>query len=179
METFTKISYYALIGVAVALGALLLLVQTSIIPGYEAKIVQSGSMEPAIATGALVIVKAEARYAVSDVITFTTRGTSDVPTTHRIIEDGLQAGELVYTTKGDANNDVDPEPVRPENIIGKVILAIPFLGYLLDFARQPLGFFLLIGIPALLIFAEEVGKIVKEVKQPKRKPDEPTDTTHV
>jgi len=176
METLTKISYYALIGVAVALGALLLLVQTSLIPGYEAKIVQSGSMEPAIATGALVIVKAEARYVVEDVITFTTRSDSDVPTTHRIVEDGLQAGELVYFTKGDANNDVDPEPVNPANVLGKVILDIPYLGYLLDFARQPLGFFLLIGIPALLIAFEEISVIVKEVRKKKR-PEE-SETNH-
>ncbi len=175
METLTKISYYALVAIAVALGVMLLLVQTSLIPGFEAKIVQSGSMEPAIATGALVIVKAEERYAVDEVITFLTRGSSDVPTTHRIVEDGLQAGKLVYYTKGDANGDTDPEPVVLENIIGKVILDIPYLGYLLDFARQPLGFFLLIGIPALLIAFEEITVIVKEVR--KKKPEE-TETNH-
>jgi len=165
MEKLTKIAYYALIGVAIALGALLLLVQTPVISGFEVKIVQSGSMEPAIATGALVLVQAQDRYEVEEVITFTTGGEGDIPTTHRIIEDRLQAGELVYVTKGDANNDADPEPVAPGDIIGRVILAIPFLGYLLDFARQPLGFFLLIGIPALLIFFEEVSNIVTEVKR--------------
>jgi len=175
MEVFTKISYIALTLIAVALGALLLLVQTSIIPGYQALIVQSGSMEPAIDTGALVIVQARDRYAVDEVITFTTGDADGIPTTHRIVEDGLQAGALVYTTKGDANNDTDPEPIRPENVIGRVLLDIPFLGYLLDFARQPLGFFLLIGIPALLIFVEEAGKIVKEVKAGRRKPEEPVD----
>jgi signal peptidase len=171
MERLTKIFYFTLIGVAVALGALLLAVQTSIIPGYEAKIVQSGSMEPAIKTGALIIVKAEERYMVDDVVTFTTRGTSDIPTTHRIIEDGLRAGDLVYFTKGDANATADQELVLPANIIGKVILAIPFLGYLLDFARQPLGFFLLIGIPVILIMIEEVGTIVAEVRKSKKGPE--------
>ena len=141
------------------------LVQTDFLPSVDVKIVQSGSMEPAIPTGSLVLVKAEERYQTDDVITFTTRGVSDVPTTHRVVRDALQAGDLVYYTKGDANNDIDPEPVRPENIIGKVVFSVPYLGYLLDFARQPLGFILLIGVPAGLILFEEVSTIIGEMRR--------------
>jgi len=166
---FSKILYYSLVTGAFALVLLLVLVQTSLIPGYQARIVQSGSMEPAISTGALVVMHEQDRYEVDDIITFTTSG-SDIPTTHRIMEDGLQQGELVYYTKGDANNDGDPEPVTLGQILGRVLFSIPYLGYLLDFARQPLGFALLIGIPALLIAVEEVGSIIKEFR--KRKPEE-------
>ena len=171
-----KIGYYTLASAAVLLGLLLLLVQTNLTPNFDVKIVQSGSMEPAISTGSLVLVQAQARYQTDEVITFTTRGTSDVPTTHRIVEDRLQAGDLVYYTKGDANPDVDPEPVRPENVIGKVIFTIPYLGYLLDFARQPLGFILLIGVPAGLIVFEEVSSIWGEVR---KKPVETKEETDV
>jgi len=166
---FSKILYYTLVTAAFALVLLLVLVQTSFIPGYQARIVQSGSMEPAISTGALVIVRAQTQYSVDDVITFTTAG-ADIPTTHRVISDGLQQGELVYNTKGDANNDQDPESVTLSQILGRVILSIPYLGYLLDFARQPLGFVLLIGVPALMIFIEEAGSIVREFKNRKPEP---------
>lgn len=169
---FTKILYYSLVTGAFALVLLLVLVQVSLIPGYEARIVQSGSMEPTIQTGALVVVRAQERYEVNDIITFTTSG-SNIPTTHRIIEDGLRQGELVYNTKGDANNDTDPEPVKLSQILGRVLFSIPYLGYVLDFARQPLGFILLIGIPALMIFVEEAGNIVAELRKKKKElPDE-------
>lgn len=174
MDTLIKIGYGLLVIVAISLGALLLVVQTSIIPGFEAKIVQSGSMEPAILTGSLVIVQASDSYAINDVVTFQSRS-SDIPTTHRLIGDELQEGELRYETKGDANEDPDATFLRPEQIIGKVILSVPYLGYLLDFARQPLGFFLLIGIPVLLIAWEEVGVIVKEMR--KKRPEE-AETNH-
>lgn len=169
---FSKILYYGLIIGAFALVLLLVLVQVSLIPGYQARIVQSGSMEPTIHTGALVAVHKAERYEVGDIITFTTSG-SNIPTTHRIVKDGIEQGEIVFTTKGDANNDNDPEPVTLKQILGRVMFSIPYLGYLLDFARQPLGFGLLIGVPALLIFVEEVGSIVGEVR--KRTPEEVAD----
>jgi len=166
---FSKIIYYSLITAAFALVLLLVLVQTSFIPGYQARIVQSGSMEPAISTGALVLVREQPQYSVDDVITFTTDG-ADIPTTHRVMSDGLQQGELVYYTKGDANNDQDPEPVTLAQILGRVLFSIPYLGYLLDFARQPLGFVLLIGVPALMIFVEEASSIVREFRGRKKEP---------
>lgn len=165
MGALLKIGYYSLALLALLLGVLLLLVQTSILPNFAVKIVQSGSMEPAISTGSLVVIKAEERYHTGEVITFTAERTSDIPTTHRIVRDTLEEGQLVYHTQGDANNAVDPQPVLPENVLGKVILSVPFLGYLLDFARQPLGFVLLIGVPAGLILFEEISNIVSEVRQ--------------
>src|SRR6056297_3375596 len=166
---YSKILYYGLVTAAFALVLLLVIVQTSLIPGYEARIVQSGSMEPAVSTGALVVVREQAQYSVDDVITFTTSG-SDIPTTHRIMSDGLQQGELVYYTKGDANNNQDLEPVTLAQILGRVLISIPYLGYILDFARQPLGFVLLIGVPALMIFVEEAGSIVREFRNRKPEP---------
>lgn len=172
MDTLIKIGYYLLVALAISLGALLLIVQTSFIPGFEAKIVQSGSMEPAILTGSLVIVQELERYTIDDVITFQTRS-SDIPTTHRLIGDELQAGELRYVTKGDANEDADAASINPDRIIGKVILAIPYLGYLLDFARQPLGFVLLVGVPVGLIALEEISSIIGEIKKkPVAEPEE-------
>lgn len=159
MRLLQTILYYGFIFVVFLLGALLFLVQTEVLTGYELRIVQSGSMEPAISTGSLVLVSAQERYAVGDVITYRNPGNDGVPTTHRIIEEGLQGGELAYTTQGDANESIDPRAVVDEWIIGKVVLAVPYLGYLLDFARQPIGFIFLIVLPALLIVFEEVTNL--------------------
>ena len=160
MSKLFTIFYYTLALGALGLGTILVLMQTDIIPGYDVRIVQSGSMEPAISTGSVVVIQDRERYEVGDIITFGgDRSPDGLPTTHRIIEDRLQDGDLIFVTQGDANESPDTEPIRPADIRGTVILDIPVLGFILDFARQPLGFALLIGIPAAFIVFEESSNI--------------------
>lgn len=140
------------------------------IPGnIEVKIVQSGSMEPAIKTGALSVIKPSSRYSVGDVIMFGPDTKTQVPTTHRIVADEVRSGVFYYTTKGDANEDPDPQAVAQSEVIGKVLFSIPYLGYLLDFAKKPVGFALLVGVPAVLVIFGELEKIWREIKKVKRK----------
>lgn len=136
------------------------------IPGnIEVKIVKSGSMEPTIMTGSIVVVKPSASYAVNDVITFGEDTKRQIPTTHRIIATNGDFKSISYTTKGDANEEQDPAPVSQSDIIGKVVLAVPYAGYILDFARQPIGFTLMIGIPAGIIILDELLRIFTEVRK--------------
>lgn len=136
------------------------------IPGkLEVKIVQSGSMEPTIKVGSLVVIKPAGSYQVGDVVTFGKDNKKEVPTTHRIVADRVENGTLLFTTKGDANEDNDTKEIRRNEIIGKVIFSVPFLGYIIDFAKQPVGFAILIGLPALYIAYDEVTKIVREIRK--------------
>lgn len=167
------IFYYALAVFAFGFGGMLLILQTDLLPGYEVRIVQSGSMEPAIRTGSVVVIQEREQYQVGEIITFGDGSFNTLPTTHRITGDIVSGGELAYTTKGDANESADLEPVRLSDIRGAVVLTIPYLGYLLDFARQPLGFALLIGVPALLIVFEEVSSIYATIRG--RKEDDVSD----
>ena len=128
--------------------------------GYEVKVVQSGSMEPAIKTGGIVVIAPTKNYRVGDVVTYGRDTRGKIPVTHRIIED---AGRGYYVTKGDANQNTDPKTVAERNIIGKVVLSIPYLGYAIQFARTPLGFILLIGFPALVIILDEFANITWEI----------------
>ena len=171
--TFYAIFILLLLGVAG-----LFLASMLPIPGnVQLKIVKSGSMEPSIMTGSVVIVKPTDSFAVGDVITFGADTGKQIPTTHRIIETRTDTGRTYYTTKGDANEEADPKQVATSDIIGRVILAVPYAGYILDFARQPLGFTLMIGIPAGIIILDELLRIFAEVRRmrrPKmRRPDEP------
>ena len=129
---------------------------------YSLKIVLSGSMEPTIKMGSLAVVRPVENYETGDVITFQTG--SNTPTTHRIYDTTVVNGDLAYTTKGDANNTPDPNNVLEKDIVGRVFFSIPYAGYVIDFVSSPLGFALLIGLPAILIIAGEVKKIYKEVK---------------
>src|SRR3989344_9569387 len=165
MKSLFKIGYGIFVVAVVVLGLLLL---TSLIPipgNIEIKIVQSGSMEPAIKTGALVVIKPSDEYHVDDVIMFGEDTKTKVPTTHRIVADEVRSGVFYYTTKGDANEDPDPQQVAQTEVIGKVLFSIPYLGYVLDFAKKPLGFALLIGIPAAIVVFDESGNIWRETKR--------------
>ena len=168
MKTLYKISYFTIIGALIALG-LLLVVSLVPIPGnIQVKIVQSGSMEPTIKTGSLTVVKPLASYAVGDIIMFGPESKTQLPTTHRIVADEVRSGVFYYTTKGDANNGTDLQSVRESEVIGKVFFSIPYLGYLLAFAKKPLGFLLLIGVPTIIVILDEVATIRREMKSMKQ-----------
>lgn len=136
------------------------------IPGnIEVKIVKSGSMEPTIPTGSLIVVKPAASYAVGDIVTFGPDTKADIPTTHRIVEVQEESGQRLFITKGDANEEQDPQPVRGSEIIGAVKFSAPYVGYVIAFAREPLGFALLVVVPAALVILEEVIVIYKEARK--------------
>jgi hypothetical protein len=61
--------------------------------------------------------------------------------------------------------------VKKENVIGKAVSTIPYLGYIGYFVRTPIGFILLIIIPATLLIIMEIRKIVKYQKQKQDKKD--------
>jgi len=168
MDSLYKIGYAIFVTIVIFV-AVVILASVLPIPGkLEMKIVQSGSMEPTIKTGALAVIKPSDSYQVGDIITFGKDTKTEVPTTHRITANRVENGVMVYTTKGDANEDKDTREVRQSEIIGKTLFSVPYLGYIMDFAKQPLGFILLIGLPALYIIYDEVVKIVGEVKKLKK-----------
>ncbi len=146
------------------------------LPGaIEIKIVKSGSMEPAIMTGSLVVIKPDvttygAKYNVGEVITFGPDTAREIPTTHRVVAIARdENNQFVYATKGDANEEQDPNPVPAADVIGEVVVAVPYAGYILDFAKKPLGFALLIGIPAAAIMIDEAAVVFKEFAKMRRR----------
>ncbi|MCJ7560827.1 signal peptidase I, partial [Candidatus Bathyarchaeota archaeon] len=79
--------------------------------------VYTGSMEPAIPVGGIVVIKPvdSETLKTGDIICF--QLSEDTSVTHRIVN--ITDGGLV--TKGDANDGPDQWTVKKENVIGKVI----------------------------------------------------------
>ena len=96
--------------------------------GLATFVVTGGSMEPTIHKGSLVIdepVSAD-KLRLGDIITF---DHYDQTTTHRIVGlEGSTSGAM-FSTKGDANQVTDPEPLAFPGRVGLVKLAIPGVGY--------------------------------------------------
>jgi len=120
--------------------------------------VYTGSMEPAIPVGGLVVIQTvdPTMVTVGDVICFKSSGISSV--THRIIsqtEDG-------FITKGDANEEPDLQPVTYNQIVGKVTFTIPLVGYLGFFVKTPIGFAALILFPASALIFLEIRRLLRK-----------------
>jgi len=161
--------YYVFLGVIGAIAILLIVSVFPITGNFKVLTVQSGSMMPAIKTGSIVLVKPTNNYKIGDIITFGQISKTKTPTTHRIAEIEVANGQPIYTTKGDANNAPDQKQVPAKEVIGRVLLDVPFLGYAVAAAKKPWGFMLLIAVPALLVIYEEAHKIWQEIKKSKTK----------
>jgi signal peptidase I len=93
--------------------------------GYRFFVVKTPSMATVAPVGTLVAVHPETSYAIGDVISFSR---SDRSYTHRIVASTAQG----WSTKGDLNGSPDPLPVTNSQIIGKVVFAGKYLGFLID-----------------------------------------------
>ena len=86
------------------------------------------SMMPEIYQGDIVIIKKcnANDVNVGDIIEYQTE---DYNIIHRIIEKKQNNGNFIFTTKGDNNKQPDSDPVNENQLIGKVILRVKYLGY--------------------------------------------------
>lgn len=108
--------------------------------GIYPYVVLSGSMEPTIKTGSIILVQTRIGELESgDIITYQL-GNENI--THRIVS---HTGRN-YITKGDANEQKDFLPVKRRQIKGKVVCSIPSLGYVVLFIRTLKGICLLLLI---------------------------------
>lgn len=129
---------------------------------YSAYVILSGSMAPAIPVGGVVVAQKQPKYEQGDAVTFV-QGKTTV--THRVASVDTSTGTVAYTTKGDANKSVDPGSVTESAVTGKVLWTIPYLGYLVEFAKTPKGFLVLVVIPATIVIYEELKSIRLELSR--------------
>jgi signal peptidase I len=120
------------------------------------------SMQPLISENSLTITKPSDYYNVGDIISYYQQvDKKEVIVTHRI----AQIAGNVYLTKGDYNEYIDNQVVKPRLVIGKVVLIIPWLGLLFSLIKHPLGNLFFIILPATAIIIREIYRIKKLFKK--------------
>mgnify|MGYP003296247762 CR=1 FL=1 len=140
-------------------------------PVFNAYVVLSGSMLPEIEVKDIVVTKKVSAddLEVGDIITFIAPDSryGGISITHRIIEKYYDEslGSYTYRTKGDANNTADSSLVPNDNILGRVILKIPKLGFLQDLLASKGGLIFVVLIPCLVILSYDIMKILKKLGQ--------------
>jgi signal peptidase len=122
---------------------------------------RSGSMEPAIHVGDVVIDKKisplDARS--GDVVTFSDPSGEKRLITHRIRSLRATGNVVHVVTKGDANNTVERWTVPANGRIGRVVLRVWKIGYPLVYVHSRYGLIGLVAIPALLLCLLELRRI--------------------
>ena len=103
-------------------------------------VVMSGSMEPNIKVGSVSFVNTRYPYEkvqVGDIIAFKREA---IFATHRVVE----ITDEGFITKGDANNIADGKIVSQNEYVGKNILSIPKIGYIIQATQTKAGKVILI-----------------------------------
>jgi signal peptidase I len=123
----------------VVLGAVILAVAFVIVTvqyGWQYDAVLSGSMEPKIAVGGLVVIRPvdPQLLKTGDVISFKLPNIS-TPICHRVIEIDETADGRVFHTKGDANEEADLNPVPASAVLGRQTFYLPCVGRLASLSR--------------------------------------------
>ena len=143
--------------------------------GVGATVVLSGSMEPTLSTGDLLIIAEQESYGVDDVVVFQSNRMAVV---HRIIEikeetvegeDGEEI-QMIAITQGDANNTPD-DPIQMSQIKGTVVLRVPLVGYLVNMIKTPLGTILILAAAVFLLersFHKEKEKDLDKLEEIRR-----------
>jgi signal peptidase len=150
------------------LGLLAITVGPRILP-YQALVVRSGSMEPAIPTGSIVFfhkVAAE-KVEVGDVIVFTRPGEPGERVTHRVYRVSNSPTGRYFITKGDANGAPDDWRVPAAGTGWVASFHVPYVGYVLADLQSTTARLLLLLIPALLLGAITLYEIWHERRRDK------------
>ncbi len=139
--------------------------------GFSVMRVETGSMEPELKTGCIVVAKEtkQSELNVGDIISFYSPDPDPMINgrveTHRIVERHyLISGEGEYITKGDANQSDDIAPVLYKRIIGKVVLNLGVVsGSVLGILQNPKVIFFLIILPLIFITFSEAVNLVNMI----------------
>ena len=127
--------------------------------GYKPFIVLSGSMEPAIMTGDIVLTKETSpnNIAEDDIITFRVDKSSQTAVTHRVIEIKNEDGNISFMTKGDANIGVDANEVKVEMLEGKYLGRLGGIGNFAIFLQTPIGLLVFVVVPLCLFIIYDMA----------------------
>ncbi len=129
------------------------------IGGFCPLIVLTGSMEPEISSGDLIIVKQidGADVKENDVIAFfDPDGNGQSILTHRVVGITEKDGQTAFYTKGDANNTDDRLPVTADKLVGSYKFRIRGMGNVAMFMQTTTGLIVCVVLPLILLVGYDI-----------------------
>jgi len=161
------------------IGAFWIGLRTYLSTEYPLLAVASGSMIPTLNIGDLIVVQGGldvddiiAEYETGDIVVFHKPSNPDELIVHRAVE--KTNDEL--RTKGDNNAHPDYWKVTDDELVGKVVGNIPYLGHVPLFVHTPTGIMIILLVIVVLILLEFVIPIAREKTKAKQQVEETTVT---
>jgi signal peptidase I len=129
--------------------------------GLDSFSILSGSMEPTLMVGDMVVDRRVRASAIrpGDIVTFRDPDDDSRLLTHRVIRYRVRNSTAYVMTKGDANHGVEHWSIPLEGTVGRVEFRLPRLGYALMRMGGRAGRLALIAIPALLLGLFELKRL--------------------
>ncbi|MGJ9373690.1 signal peptidase I [Nesterenkonia sp. CF4.4] len=148
-RAFTLVSWAFL--TTVVLLVLLVLVIPRLLGAVPLAVLTS-SMEPSLPPGTLVVSQPvdPAEVGIGDVITYQPESGNRTLITHRVISVGYGEAGSTYVLQGDNSGAAD-DPIVEDQIMGKVIYSVPFVGYLTSALPTADRAWVITGIGGVLI----------------------------
>jgi signal peptidase I len=148
------------VAIGIAIGSFGVVVAPSLFGGRSLT-VMSGSMEPALGVGDVVISSrvSPAEVRVGDIVTFNDPEGTGKLITHRVRQLRIVDGTAKVVTKGDNTNAVERWDMPATGSLGRVEYHVPLLGFLVFWLHGPFASVALILIPAVLLAGFELWRI--------------------
>lgn len=140
-----------LAGLLIGLVGIAGLTQVAERTGRSVFVIHGSSMRPALPLGALVVVEPVDPLTVraGDVLSVQTdRG---LVYTHRVVEVIGPAEDLSFRTRGDANADPDPVAAPAASVVGRVVLSLPVVGFVVALLGITSGLISLVSLLGTLL----------------------------
>jgi signal peptidase I len=137
--------------------------------GKEIMTVLSGSMEPGIKTGAIIAVQSvkpeqQGTFKAGDIITYKSTDDLNNLITHRIVKVHRSGNDVEYITKGDNNDEQDPNPIPSANVVAQYAgFTIPLLGYFLTWVKSTVGIVAMMIIPGFILIISTFFSLYKSI----------------
>ncbi len=155
---------------AIITAASVVFVLFNVVSGAKGYAVITDSMSPVFNRGDAVFVKQVDFDSVreGDIVTVEFQDKSGF-FTHRIVSVDYDAG--MFRTKGDANENEDPQPSMAEQIKGKVWYSVPLLGYISIFISSLNLIKISVILAVVLIALITLTTIIQKTKKSKSRGD--------
>ncbi|MDD1652577.1 MAG: signal peptidase I [Methanomicrobiales archaeon] len=164
-KTLVRSTEWVLVAVPILLVTLVSLILVAPYFGWRVDTVRSGSVEPGLKVGSLVVTRPVQTedISVGDVITFRSPMSGEI-TSRRVsaIEDGPS-----FRSEGIANGDDEAFVTPAQDVVGRVWFHAPFAGYLIQYLMTPVCVLMLF----VFGFAIVVNGIASILQLRRRPPD--------
>lgn len=132
------------------------------VAGCTPRIVVSGSMEPAVPVGSITYTCPKIppeEIETGDVIAYELK--NGIAILHRVVE--KEEEKRSWVTQGDANEAHDPAEVSYEQYLGKMVLHVPYAGYVANWLQKKRILFPAVAAAVLLLIVQQTEEERRQI----------------